>query len=203
MFDFPMVFQAPRSLLALDKPCGPLSFWGYLGTLENQPLVTQRLIEACGYGRKQGTFTIALAVALHEHGVLVEFFTESDPRPEPIKTWYYGRATELGISIKEPPELNTILSFIHADCVPILFYNTDGGRHWPPLSLSSYSKGPCIDAVFRREADTESRTSRALVGSGHFSPVPTGSPTKASRETCTTLTSSAALPSSRCTAALT
>lgn len=133
LLDFPKCSQAPKTIQALDGPCGPLAAWGVLRYFRKRTSVA-RLLKACSHTNQQGTFAIALAVALREHQVWVEFYAEPDPLPHAIEKHYHQRAAELGIDRREPPELETILSLISPDCIPILLYNADDNiGHFSPI----------------------------------------------------------------------
>src|SRR5262249_53723829 len=78
--DFPAYWNAPSQLLALDGCCGPVTAWGILKYFRIRASSAQ-IIEACRYTKRHGTFTIALAVALREFGLLVSFYSYFDPNP--------------------------------------------------------------------------------------------------------------------------
>jgi hypothetical protein len=133
LFDFPKASQAPRIIQALDAPCGPLAAWGVLQHFHRWTSA-KRLIKSCGHSRNHGVFAIALAVALHEHSVYVEFYSEPDPTPHPLETLFHQRATELDICRHASPDLETILSLVSPDCIPIILYNTDSDAgHFSPV----------------------------------------------------------------------
>jgi hypothetical protein len=101
-----------------------------------------RLVQACRHTKRHGTFAIALAVALREHGLSVEFNSEPDPAPHSIEKRCYRVAAELGIRMAEPPELETMLASASSGCIPIVLFNTDKDNgHFSPVAGTD---GDCV-----------------------------------------------------------
>src|SRR5215204_4373283 len=96
--NFPDYWDAPFQLLQLDGSCGVITAWGVLKYFRKRAS-SARLIKSCRYTKKHGTFTIALAVALREHGLTVKFFSEPDPNPNAIEKSCYRLAEKLGVQI--------------------------------------------------------------------------------------------------------
>lgn len=132
-FELPKLSKAPRALHAVEGPCGPLAVWGVLRHFYKRTAAL-RLLKACRHSDQHGSFSIALAVALREHGLGVMFYSEPDPEMHFIEQECYRCAAELGIFRNDPPELNTLLAKVNSGCIPIIFYNTeDDVGHFSPI----------------------------------------------------------------------
>jgi hypothetical protein len=97
----PAPHHAPARLLALEGPCGLLAAWCVLRHFGRRTSA-ERLIEACGYTRRYGVFTIGLATALREHGLDVSFHSAPDSDMKPLERRLYHRAHVLQIPVLAP-----------------------------------------------------------------------------------------------------
>ena len=124
MLDFPAWDDAPRRLRQLESGCGPLAAWGVLRYFRRRTS-SSRLITACRYTVQDGTFVIALAVALREHGLEVTFYSEHDPAPNPVERHCYPLAEKMGVQMGGEARLDTVLKQITTGTIPLILYNTD------------------------------------------------------------------------------
>jgi hypothetical protein len=131
--EFPKYSEAPTALLQLEGNCGPVTIWATLKYFKKR-VSSQRIIEACRYTKKHGTFAIAMAIALNKFGLDVSFYTEPDPKPHLIERQCYKLCRSLGITINSAANLNFLRSQIRQSRLPILLYDSaDGTGHFSPL----------------------------------------------------------------------
>ena len=131
--DFPAYWNAPSQLLTLDGCCGPVTAWGILKYFRIRAS-SARIIEACRYTKRHGTFTIALAVALREFGLSVSFYSDFDPNPNRIERRCLCIAERLGVHVKRSIGLKSLLARINSRSIPVVLYNTpEGNGHLSPL----------------------------------------------------------------------
>lgn len=130
---FPSYDDAPRAFFALDGNCGPVSVWMLLRHFRRRTS-SERIIRLCRYTKRHGTFTIALAIALREHGLRVHFHTEVDPAPMPIERRLYKTAEKSGVMMGEALRVDQLLARIRRGEVAIVCCDTDtGDGHFSPL----------------------------------------------------------------------
>jgi hypothetical protein len=130
---FPGYYEAPRALFALDGNCGPMSVWLLLRHFHKRTSF-QQITQFCRYTQRHGTFTIALALALREHGLSVSFHTEEDPDPMPIERRLYKTAERSGVVIGKALQVKELLDRIRSGEVAIVCFETDAGEgHFSPL----------------------------------------------------------------------
>lgn len=134
--NFPNYWDAPSQLLQLDGGCGLVTAWGILKYFRKR-VVSASLIDSCRYTKKYGVFTIALAVALREHGLSVSYFSEADPEPNLIEQRCYRIAGEIGIQVEGAISLGSLLAQINRHSIPVVLYNTsqDSGHLTPLLGV--------------------------------------------------------------------
>ena len=126
--------QAPLGLAMLDGNCGVLAAWGALKHFRRRTSA-DRLIRACGWTRRHGVFTIALATALHEHGLGVSVHSDRDPNPKPLERRYYRKARRLKIPLLPAIPISSLAAHVRAGRLPILFHDTPSGQgHFSPLT---------------------------------------------------------------------
>jgi hypothetical protein len=131
--NFPKCGDAPLSLLLLDGNCGPVTVWATLRYFRKRAS-SDKIIKACRYTKKHGTFAIAMALALREFGLAVAFYTETDPNPHPIEKRCYRLAARAGVSINQAIDLQLVCSQISRQRLPIVLYDTpEGDGHFSPL----------------------------------------------------------------------
>ena len=130
---FPGYYEAPAALFALDGNCGPMSVWLLLRYFRKRTS-SERIIRFCRYTKRHGTFTIALAVALREHGLKVNFRTEEDSAPMPVERRLYRTAEKLGVVMGKALQVDELLHRIRHGEIAIVCFNTDAGDgHFSPL----------------------------------------------------------------------
>jgi hypothetical protein len=133
MNQFPGYYEAPSALLALDGNCGPMSVWLLLRHFRRRTS-SERIIRLCRYTKRHGTFTIALAIALREYGLRVDFHTEEDPAPLPFERRLYKKAERSGVVVRDALPVNELLHRIRCGEVAIVYFETDvGNGHFTPL----------------------------------------------------------------------
>jgi hypothetical protein len=131
--EFPGYYEAPLALFALEGNCGLMSVWLLLRHFHRRTS-SERIIRLCRYSRRQGTFTIGLAIALREHGLRVTFHTDKDPAPMPIERRLYKTASKLGIVVEDALKVSEILDRVRCGEVAIVSFDTDDGDgHFSPL----------------------------------------------------------------------
>jgi len=129
----PPLEAAPRRLLALREHCGPLAVWCALRVFRRRAS-SEQIIRATAHTENEGVFTIAMATALHQHGLQVSFHSEPDPAPKPTERSHYRIARHEGIPIGEPLSVETMLEFAERGLMPIVLYDTPSGdAHFSPL----------------------------------------------------------------------
>ena len=73
-----MSLDIPDPLLQLEANCGVFAVWLILKQYQSNIDIAE-LIQLCRHDYNEGTFTIALAVALKKLGFEVSFYTAPDP----------------------------------------------------------------------------------------------------------------------------
>ena len=131
--NFPDYWSAPYKLLQIDGCCGLVTAWGILRYFRKRSS-SKRLIESCRYTNENGTFMIALAVALREHGLNIKFYSDNDPEPNPIEIESYKIAEQTGVEINNSISIGALISQTTPHSIPIVLYNTDENEgHISPL----------------------------------------------------------------------
>jgi hypothetical protein len=129
----PSPWDAPRALLAAEGNCGLLSVWMVLKSYRRHTS-SARILRACRHTKKYGTFTIALAVALREHGLEVRFHSEPDPSPRRIERAAYRVAAKAGVRLGPALRLQELLDRIGGHRTAIVYMEMPGGQgHFSPL----------------------------------------------------------------------
>ena len=130
---FPKYFDAPLKLLQLESNCGLITAWSILKYFKKKTSAA-KIIELCRHTKKHGTFTIALSVALKQHGLNVSFFSEFDPKPHLIEKRCYSIAKKIGVDIHQSIDLEILLSKINSENIAVVLYNTpEDNGHLSPL----------------------------------------------------------------------
>jgi hypothetical protein len=131
--NFPEYNDAPPSIYAIDSNCGVLAAWGVL-TYFGRRTSVRKLLRLCRHTKKHGVFTIALALALYDHGLSVDFYSDCDPAPKWIERACYARARRLGLQVKQAINVHKLVRRIDRDHIGVVFYNTeDDVGHFSPL----------------------------------------------------------------------
>jgi hypothetical protein len=130
---FPDYWAAPSRLLQLYGSCGRITAWGILKYFKKRTS-SARLVRSCRYTKKHGTFPIALAVALREHGLSVRYFSEPDPNPKTIEQQCYRIAGQIGVQLNRAISLKSLLAQAGKNSIPVVSYNTaENDGHLTPL----------------------------------------------------------------------
>lgn len=118
-----MALEIPDSLLNLEANCGVFAVWMLLqhhGTHVDM----NELIQLCRHDRQDGTFTIALAVALKKIGFKVSFHTDPDPNIDRTERQSYAEAKALRIPIQPALSYTQIQAAIQNGKMVIVYYDT-------------------------------------------------------------------------------
>ena len=118
-----MTEQIPQELMDLEANGGIFAIWK-LFQHYGIDLVIEDLVKLCGHSAEEGTYGIALAVALHKLGLDVTFYTEHDPEPQPTEVKFYREASKFNIEVKEVLSYNGILDAVNAGQFVIVYYDT-------------------------------------------------------------------------------
>jgi hypothetical protein len=131
--DFPTILEVPQKIFHIDGNCGPIAAWAALHYFKKR-VSQSRIISACHYTKKHGVFTIWLAVALHEFGLAVRFFSDPDLNPKAIEKKGYRVARKYGIEVEPAICPSELLKSIDRETIAIVFYITDMDQgHFSPL----------------------------------------------------------------------
>lgn len=124
----------PRRLLQLEGNCGPISVWITLRHFR-KCVAADRIIKACKHTKKYGSFTIALALALHRFGLKVVFYSEPDDDQKPIERIAYWQATKVGLERQPPLTPASLCQFVAEGKLVIVFIDTKNGEgHFSPIA---------------------------------------------------------------------
>jgi hypothetical protein len=87
----------------------------------------KRLIKLSKFTKSQGTYAVALAVALKKVGLPVIFLTDEDNDKKYIEVVAYRQATKLNISILPGPTIRNLNGYLGQDKFVIALFDTKGG----------------------------------------------------------------------------
>lgn len=118
--------QIPNDLLALNSNSGIYAIWMVLQHYALN-IDIERLKQVTSY-QEDGTFSIGLAVGLHELGFKVDFFTDEDPAIADDEKVLYKKAAALGISIRPSISLKEIQNALELGYFAIVYYDTLEGE---------------------------------------------------------------------------
>ena len=152
---FPTLADAPWSLWKDPGNCGLVTAWAVLRHFRRR-VDSRRLAAECRWSETDGTFLIALAVALHGHGLDVVFHTDPDPAPHRIERACYLRAAKLGIPVRPALGLEDVLCRLPRGWLPVVLYDTaQGNGHVSPLLGRA---GRSLQLPFDDEGQLSTRT---------------------------------------------
>ncbi|HFK9537433.1 TPA: cysteine peptidase family C39 domain-containing protein [Acinetobacter baumannii] len=117
-----MALNIPESLANLEANCGLFAVWMVLQHHGVQIDVAE-LIKVCRYD-DEGTYTIALAVALKKLGFEVSFYSDHDPNISPSERMSYKEAKILKIPTGPALSYQDIQTETHNGKMVIVYYDT-------------------------------------------------------------------------------
>lgn len=121
-----MSLEIPDPLLQLEANCGVFAVWLILKQYQSNIDIAE-LIQLCRHDYNEGTFTIALAVALKKLGFEVSFYTAPDPDIDEIEKQIYLEAKQLQIPIRPALMYEEIQQAYEDGKFVIVFYDTLDG----------------------------------------------------------------------------
>jgi hypothetical protein len=121
-----MSLNIPEPLLQLEANCGVFAVWLILKQYHPHIDIAD-LIQRCRHDQKEGTFTIALAVALKRLGFDVSFYTDPDPNIDENEKLSYLEAQRLQIPVHPVLTYSGIQQAFEDGKFVIVFYDTRQG----------------------------------------------------------------------------
>jgi hypothetical protein len=137
-------------LLDLEGNCGLLAAWVALRHFHRRTSA-DRLISTCGF-TGDGIFSVALACALYDHSLDVNFYSDFDAAMQLAERPFYSRASSLGILVQPAITLDLLTSQIGLGQLPIVLYYLPKGE--PHFSILT---GATADTVHFHEEGEMSR----------------------------------------------
>ena len=99
----------------------------------NMRIGWKRIVKATRHTKRNGCYTIALALALHEFGLDVEFHTDPDQDIQPLEDRCYEWAKKRGVVIEPALDLNELrLAVKHSPAI-VYLAGSNGEGHCSPL----------------------------------------------------------------------
>ncbi|PKF33329.1 peptidase C39 [Acinetobacter proteolyticus] len=118
-----MSLNIPESLLQLEANGGVFALWLIVKQYHTHVDIAD-LIRLSGHDREDGTYTIALAVALKKLGFQVSFYTAPDPNIDEKEKQSYLDAQRLQIPIQAALTYSEIQQVFEQGKFVIVFYDT-------------------------------------------------------------------------------
>ena len=164
-----MALNIPESLANLEANCGLFAVWMVLQHHGVQIDVAE-LIKVCRYD-DEGTYTIALAVALKKLGFEVSFHSDHDPNISSSERMSYKEATVLKIPTGPALSYQDIQAAIQNGKMVIVYYDTLEGFGNQSLIYSIDQNEICFfdsfepmsAAVFEKQRQVEGICRQAIV----------------------------------------
>lgn len=164
-----MALNIPESLANLEANSGVFAVWMVLKHYGVQIDVAE-LIKVCRY-EQDGTYTIALAVALKKFGFDVSFYSDKDPNISPSERMSYKEAKVLKIPTGPALSYQDIQGAIQNGQMVIVYYDTleDVGNQSLVYSVDSNqicffdSFEPMSATVFENQRKAEGICRQAIV----------------------------------------
>lgn len=165
-----MALNIPESLVNLDANCGVFAVWMVLQHHGIQMDIAE-LIKVCRYDHADGTFTIALAVALKKLGFDVSFHSDKDPNIDALERMSYKEAKTLKIPVQSALSYQEIQTAILNGKMVIVYYDTLAGVGNQSLVYSIDQQEICFFdnfepmpmAVFEKQRRAEGVCRQAIV----------------------------------------
>lgn len=164
-----MAVNIPQALANLEANCGVFAVWMVL-QLHGVQININELIQVCRYD-EDGTYTIALAVALKKFGFDVSFHSDEDPNISPSERMSYKEAKVLKISNGPALSYQDIQVEIQNGKMVIVYYDTLAGVGNQSLVYSIDEKNICFfdsfepmaTSVFEKQRQVEGICRQAIV----------------------------------------
>jgi Peptidase C39 family len=122
--------HVPASLLSLESSCGVICAWLVLRHFRKTVSI-KRLIRLCKFTKSEGTYAVALAVALRQFGLPVIFLTDEDNDKKPIEIIAYKQAKKLNIRVLPGPTIRDLNRYLRQGKVVVALFDTkDGVAHF-------------------------------------------------------------------------
>ncbi|OTG87493.1 peptidase C39 [Acinetobacter sp. ANC 4558] len=118
-----MALKIPDALANLEANCGIYALW-MLFHHHGMQVDIDNLIKTTQYDDQEGTFTIALAIALKKFGFGVTFYTDEDPNIGEKEQLMYVEAQKLQIPILPELSYEQIQQAISQEKFVIVYYDT-------------------------------------------------------------------------------
>lgn len=118
-----MSLNIPEPLLQLEANCGVFALWLILKQYQTHIDIAD-LIRLCRHDRNEGTFTIALAVAMKKLGYEVSFHTAPDPDMDHKEKHIFLEAERLQLPVLAALTYTEIQQAFESGKFVIVFYDT-------------------------------------------------------------------------------
>lgn len=169
-----MALNIPQSLVNLDANCGVFAVWMVLQH-HGVNMDIAELVKICRHDDGDGTFTIALAVALKKMGFDVSFHSDQDPNIDAIERMSYREAKALKIPVQAALSYQEIQTAILNGKMVIVYYDTLDDIGNQSLVYSIDSKEICFFdnfepmpvVVFEKQRKAEGICRQAIVIGDH------------------------------------
>jgi len=164
-----MAVNIPQALANLEANCGVFAVWMVLRHHGVQINIDE-LIQVCRYD-EDGTYTIALAVALKKFGFDVSFHSDKDPSISSSERMSYKEAKVLKIPMGPALSYQDIQAEIQNGKMVIVYYDTLAGVGNQSLVYSIDEKNICFfdsfepmsASVFEKQRQVEGICRQAIV----------------------------------------
>jgi len=164
-----MAVNIPQALANLEANCGVFAVWMVLRHHGVQINIDE-LIQVCRYD-EDGTYTIALAVALKKFGFDVSFHSDKDPNISSSERMSYKEANVLKIPMGPALSYQDIQNEIQNGKMIIVYYDTLAGVGNQSLVYSIDEKNICFfdsfepmsASVFEKQRQVEGICCQAIV----------------------------------------
>ncbi|MCU7696229.1 cysteine peptidase family C39 domain-containing protein [Acinetobacter sp. AYS6] len=164
-----MAVNIPQALANLEANCGVFAVWMVLRHHGVQINIDE-LIQVCRYD-EDGTYSIALAVALKKLGFDVSFHSDKDPNISSSERMSYKEASVLKIPMGPALSYQDIQAEIQNGKMVIVYYDTLAGVGNQSLVYSIDEKNICFfdsfepmsASVFEKQRQVEGICRQAIV----------------------------------------
>jgi len=164
-----MAVNIPQALANLEANCGVFAVWMVLRH-HGVHINIDELIQVCRYD-EDGTYTIALAVALKKFGFDVSFHSDKDPNISSSERMSYKEANVLKIPMGPALSYQNIQAEIQNGKMVIVYYDTLAGVGNQSLVYSIDEKNICFfdsfepmsASVFEKQRQVEGICRQAIV----------------------------------------